>query len=109
MEERLIADTDIPLSTIAVKGLRVKGKITLLLAPFKLLKALWQALRVVRRVLPDCVIGMGGFVTGPGGIAAWLTRRPLLVHEHNAVAGMTNRILARFAKTVMEAFPGSYG
>lgn len=109
MEERLIADTDIPLSTINVKGLRGKGKLTLALAPFRLMKALWQALGVVRRVKPDCVIGMGGFVTGPGGIAAWLTRRPLLVHEQNAVAGMTNRILARFAKTVMEAFPGSFG
>lgn len=109
MEERLISDTDIPLSVISVSGLRGKGRLALLLAPFRLVRALWQALGVVRKVKPDCVIGMGGFVTGPGGMAAWLTRRPLLVHEQNAIAGMTNRILARFAKTVMEAFPGSFG
>ena len=109
MEERLIGDTDIPLSTVSVSGLRGKGRLALLLAPFRLVRALWQALRVVNRVKPDCVIGMGGFVTGPGGMAAWLTRRPLLVHEQNAIAGMTNRILARFAETVMEAFPGSFG
>lgn len=109
MEERLIADTDIPLSVISVSGLRGKGRLALLLAPFRLVRALWQALRVMMKVKPDCVIGMGGFVTGPGGLAAWLTRRPVLVHEQNAVAGMTNRILARFAKTVMEAFPGSFG
>ena len=109
MEERLIGETDIPLSTISVSGLRGKGPLALVLAPFRLARALWQALRVVMRVKPDCVIGMGGFVTGPGGMAAWLTRRPLLVHEQNAIAGMTNRILARFAETVMEAFPGSFG
>ncbi|SFR73376.1 UDP-N-acetylglucosamine-N-acetylmuramylpentapeptide N-acetylglucosamine transferase [Marinobacter daqiaonensis] len=109
MEERLIGDTDIPLSVVTVSGLRGKGKLALLAAPFRLVRALWQALAIVRRIRPDCVIGMGGFVTGPGGVAAWLTRRPLLVHEQNAVAGMTNRILARLAKTVMEAFPGSFG
>lgn len=109
MEERLIGDTDIPMSLIAVSGLRGKGKLALLKAPFRLLRALLQALAVVRSLRPDCVIGMGGFVTGPGGLAAWLTRTPLLVHEQNAVAGLTNRILARFAKTVMEAFPGSFG
>ena len=109
MEQRLIGDTDIPMSLIAVSGLRGKGRLALLMAPFRLVRALVQALGIMRRVKPDCVIGMGGFVTGPGGVAAWLTRTPLLVHEQNAIAGMTNRILARFAKTVMEAFPGSFG
>lgn len=109
MEQRLIGETDIPMSLIAVSGLRGKGRLALLAAPFRLVRALIQALGIVRRVRPDCVIGMGGFVTGPGGVAAWLTRTPLLVHEQNAIAGMTNRILARFAKTVMEAFPGSFG
>lgn len=109
MEERLIGDTDIPLSTVQVSGLRGKGKVTLLLAPFRLIRALSEALGVMRRVRPDCVVGMGGFVAGPGGLAAWLSRKPLLVHEQNAVAGLTNRILARFSKTVMEAFPGSFG
>ncbi len=109
MEARLIGDTDIPISLISVSGLRGKGKLALLAAPFRLLRGLGQALAVVRRVRPDCVVGMGGFVTGPGGVAAWLTRTPLLVHEQNAIAGLTNRLLARFAKTVMEAFPGSFG
>ncbi|WP_165857066.1 undecaprenyldiphospho-muramoylpentapeptide beta-N-acetylglucosaminyltransferase [Marinobacter sp. JSM 1782161] len=109
MEERLISETDIPMATISVSGLRGKGRLALVTAPFRLVRALGQALGIVRRIRPDCVIGMGGFVTGPGGMAAWLTRTPLLVHEQNAIAGMTNRILARFAKTVMEAFPGSFG
>lgn len=109
MEERLIGETDIPLSTISVSGLRGKGGLALVLAPFRLARALKQALEVVRKIRPHCVIGMGGFVTGPGGVAAWLTRTPLLVHEQNAIAGMTNRILAKFAKTVMEAFPDSFG
>lgn len=109
MEARLIGETDIALSLITISGLRGKGGLTLLAAPFRLVRGLAQALAVVRSVKPDCVIGMGGFVTGPGGVAAWLTRTPLLVHEQNAIAGMTNRILAGFAKTVMEAFPGSFG
>lgn len=109
MEERLIGDTDIPLSVIRVSGLRGKGLMAKLAAPVRLVRALAQAIAVVRRVKPDCVVGMGGFASGPGGLAAWLLRKPLLVHEQNAVAGMTNRILSRFAKTVMEAFPGSFG
>jgi len=109
MEEELVRAAGIPLSLIAVKGLRGKGRLAMLVAPFRLLRALWQALTVVRRVRPDCVVGMGGFVTGPGGLAAWLLRRPLVIHEQNAIAGLTNRILARLAETVMEAFPGSFG
>ncbi|MBD3657884.1 MULTISPECIES: undecaprenyldiphospho-muramoylpentapeptide beta-N-acetylglucosaminyltransferase [Marinobacter] len=109
MEERLIADTGIPLSLIHISGLRGKGTLALLMAPFRLVRALSEAIAVVRKVRPDCVVGMGGFVTGPGGMAAWLTRTPLVIHEQNAIAGMTNRILARFAKTVLEAFPQSFG
>lgn len=109
MEERLIADTDIPLSVIKVSGLRGKGKLALLLAPFRLMRALGQAFTEMRRIQPHCVVGMGGFVTGPGGIAAWLTRTPLVIHEQNAIAGMTNRLLVRFAHTVLEAFPDSFG
>ncbi|MGM0769669.1 MAG: undecaprenyldiphospho-muramoylpentapeptide beta-N-acetylglucosaminyltransferase [Pseudomonadota bacterium] len=108
MEERLIGDTGIPLSLIHVSGLRGKGKLALLTAPFRLLRALGEAFTVVRRIRPDCVVGMGGFVTGPGGVAARISRIPLVIHEQNAIAGMTNRILARFADTVLEAFPGSF-
>ncbi|HEY9119222.1 MAG TPA: undecaprenyldiphospho-muramoylpentapeptide beta-N-acetylglucosaminyltransferase [Marinobacter sp.] len=109
MEERLIGETDIPLSLIRVSGLRGKGRLALLLAPFRLMRALGQAFMVVRGIRPHCVIGMGGFVTGPGGVAAWLTKAPLVIHEQNAIAGMTNRILVRFATSVLEAFPGSFG
>ncbi|MDY6814887.1 MAG: undecaprenyldiphospho-muramoylpentapeptide beta-N-acetylglucosaminyltransferase [Pseudomonadota bacterium] len=109
MEQRLIGDTDIPLSLIHISGLRGKGKLALVLAPFRLMRALGEAFTVVRRIRPDCVVGMGGFVTGPGGLAAWLTRTPLVIHEQNAIAGMTNRILVRFANTVLEAFPDSFG
>ncbi len=109
MEQRLIGDTDIPLSLIHISGLRGKGKLALLAAPFKLLRALGEAYTIVRRIRPHCVVGMGGFVTGPGGLAAWLTRTPLVIHEQNAIAGMTNRILDRFATNVLEAFPGSFG
>ncbi|MCG2581011.1 MAG: undecaprenyldiphospho-muramoylpentapeptide beta-N-acetylglucosaminyltransferase [Marinobacter sp.] len=109
MEERLIGETDIPLSLIHISGLRGKGKLALLLAPYRLMRGLGEAFTVVRKIRPDCVVGMGGFVTGPGGVAAWLNRIPLVVHEQNAVAGMTNRILVRFAETVLEAFPGSFG
>ncbi|MDI9246263.1 undecaprenyldiphospho-muramoylpentapeptide beta-N-acetylglucosaminyltransferase [Marinobacter sp. CHS3-4] len=109
MEERLISDTDIPLSLIQVSGLRGKGALALVLAPFRLMRALGQAFTELRRIQPQCVVGMGGFVTGPGGVAAWLTKTPLVIHEQNAIAGMTNRILVRFAETVLEAFPGSFG
>ncbi|ERS84987.1 UDP-diphospho-muramoylpentapeptide beta-N- acetylglucosaminyltransferase [Marinobacter sp. EVN1] len=109
MEERLIGDTDIPLSLIHISGLRGKGKLALLLAPFRLMRALGEAYTHLRRIRPDCVVGMGGFVTGPGGIAAWLMRKPLVIHEQNAIAGMTNRWLTRFSETVLEAFPDSFG
>jgi UDP-N-acetylglucosamine--N-acetylmuramyl-(pentapeptide) pyrophosphoryl-undecaprenol N-acetylglucosamine transferase len=81
---------------------------TLLAAPFRLFLALWQALRVMRRHRPLAVVGLGGFVTGPGGVAAWLTRRPLIIHEQNAVAGFTNRCLSHIADEVLEAFPDSF-
>ncbi len=70
--------------------------------------ALWQAFGVLRRVRPDAVLGMGGFASGPGGLAAWLLRKPLVIHEQNALAGMTNRILARLAWRVLEAFENAF-
>ncbi len=95
------------LHCIEVAGLRGKGRVSLLFAPVRVLKAVYQAIAVLRRVRPVAVLGMGGFASGPGGLAAWLLRRPLLIHEQNAIAGMTNRILARLAKRVMQAFPGA--
>lgn len=108
IEARLVPAAGYPVEWITVSGLRGKGALAWLVAPFKLLRALWQAQRVLARVAPAVVIGMGGFVSGPGGLAAWLARRPLLVHEQNAVPGTTNRILARVASRVFEAFPASF-
>jgi len=109
LEARVIPAEGIPLERLSVGGLRGKGMMTWLVAPFRLSLALAQALRVMWRHRPLVVVGLGGFVTGPGGIAAWLTRRPLLIHEQNAVAGFTNRCLAHLARVVLEAFPGSFG
>ena len=108
IEARLVPAAGIPVEWIGIGGLRGKGVMTLLRAPFALLRALWQAIAAVRRQRPAVVVGLGGYVTGPGGLAAWLLRRPLVIHEQNAVAGLTNRVLARLAEPVLEAFPGSF-
>lgn len=107
LEARVVPPTGIPVHWISVKGLRGKGLVRKLTAPFMLLWALLQAARVLLKVRPVAVLGMGGFTTGPGGIMAWLLRRPLVIHEQNSVAGLTNRLLAPFAGRVLEAFPGS--
>ena len=108
IEADVVPKAGIQLHCIEVKGLRGKGKLSLLLAPFKLLLALWQALGVLRRVKPDAVLGMGGFASGPGGMAAWLTGVPVVIHEQNACAGMTNKILSRIARRVLEAFGNAF-
>jgi UDP-N-acetylglucosamine--N-acetylmuramyl-(pentapeptide) pyrophosphoryl-undecaprenol N-acetylglucosamine transferase len=109
IEARLVPAAGIPVEWVRVAGLRGKSIGTWLLAPLRLLRALGDALGAIRRARPDVVLGLGGFVAGPGGIAARLLGRPLVIHEQNAIAGVTNRILARFAHTVAEAFPGSFG
>src|SRR5262245_2215440 len=108
LEARVIPAEGIPIEHLSVGGLRGKGALTWIAAPFRLTLALTQALKVMRRHRPVVVVGLGGFVTGPGGVAAWLTRRPLVIHEQNAVAGMTNRMLSRIARRVLEAFPASF-
>ncbi len=108
IEARVVPSAGIPIEWVNVRGLRGQGRLSLLLAPFRLLRALWQSLRVVARHRPAAVLGMGGFVSGPGGVAAWLLRRPLVIHEQNAVCGLTNRLLARLARVVLQAFPGSF-
>ena len=107
LEGDVIPKSGIPISYINVSGLRGNGLFGWIMAPFKLVYALWQGLQVMWTIKPRAVLGMGGFVTGPGGIAAWLTRKPLLVHEQNGISGMTNRLLVPFASVVMEAFPNS--
>ncbi|MDN3522348.1 undecaprenyldiphospho-muramoylpentapeptide beta-N-acetylglucosaminyltransferase [Halomonas ramblicola] len=108
IENRLVPEADIPLHRIAVAGLRGKGAAGWLLAPFNLTRAVWQAWRVIRTFDPQLVVGLGGFASGPGGLAAWLARRPLVIHEQNAVAGLTNRSLARLARRVYAAFPQAF-
>ena len=108
LEARLVPDAGIEVEWISVSGLRGRGVFAWLVAPFRLALAFLQAFVAVRRRQPAAVLGLGGFVSGPGGIAAWLSGRPLLIHEQNAVAGTTNRILARFARRVFQAFPNSF-
>ncbi|GAA5523928.1 UDP-N-acetylglucosamine--N-acetylmuramyl-(pentapeptide) pyrophosphoryl-undecaprenol N-acetylglucosamine transferase [Microbulbifer aestuariivivens] len=105
IEAQLIPDAGIPLNCITVEGVRGKGKLALLKAPLKILGALRQALAVMKKVRPHAVLGFGGYATGPGGVAARLRGIPLLIHEQNAVAGTTNRLLAKIANRVLEAFP----
>jgi UDP-N-acetylglucosamine--N-acetylmuramyl-(pentapeptide) pyrophosphoryl-undecaprenol N-acetylglucosamine transferase len=108
MESRLVPANGFPIEWVRVAGVRGKGLAVLLLAPLRVLGAVFESLRILRRVRPRAVLGLGGYVSGPGGIAAWLLRIPLLIHEQNAIAGLTNRWLSRFAAQVLEAFPGSF-
>ena len=108
LEARVVPANGFTIEWLSVTGLRGKGLLAWLLAPWRLMVAVLQALGILRRRKPAVVLGVGGFVTGPGGLAAWLTRRPLLIHEQNAIAGLTNRWLASLAREVLEAFPGSF-
>ncbi len=108
IEARVVPAAGIDIEWLSVEGLRGKGALALLAAPFKLARALTQAIRIMSHRNPAAVLGMGGFASGPGGVAAWLTRRPLVIHEQNAAAGLTNRLLARLARVVLQAFPGSF-
>lgn len=107
MEERLVPPQGFPLETIDFAGVRGKGLLTLALLPVRLLKAFAQALSVVRRVKPDVVIGLGGYISFPGGMMAVLAGRPLILHEQNSVAGMANKVLASVADKVFAAFPNA--
>jgi len=108
LEARLVPQHGIEIEWITIAGVRGHGVLAWISAPFRIAGAVLEALRALRRRRPVAVLGMGGFVAGPGGLAAWLARKPLLIHEQNSVAGTTNRWLAPFAKRVFEAFPGSF-
>jgi UDP-N-acetylglucosamine--N-acetylmuramyl-(pentapeptide) pyrophosphoryl-undecaprenol N-acetylglucosamine transferase len=108
LEARVVPEAGIAIEWVSVRGLRRTAALALIAAPFQLALALLQSLGVMLRHRPAAVLGMGGFVSGPGGVAAWLTRRPLIIHEQNAIAGLTNRLLARLARVVLQAFPGSF-
>lgn len=107
IEARLVPAAGIRLHRIRMSGLRGKGWLRLLAAPFQLLSATCQAVGVIRRSAPDVVLGMGGYVAAPGGLAARLMRKPLVIHEQNATAGLTNRVLAKLAQRVLLGFDGA--
>jgi len=109
LESSVIPANEIAIEWVSIEGLRGKSALSLLLAPFKLIGAMWQSAGAIRRVQPDCILGMGGFVSGPGGLVARLMGRPLIVHEQNAVAGLTNNVLAKLANRVLSGFPNVEG
>lgn len=108
MEAKIVPFKSIPLYFVSVTGLRGKGLMGWLLAPFKLTLAIAQAISIILKHKPNVVLGMGGFVSGPGGLASWLLRKPLVIHEQNTIAGMTNKMLAHFATHVAQAFPNTF-
>lgn len=107
LEHRIVPAAGIPLEIISISGLRGKGLLNLLFVPMKLVVAVVQVIKIFVRVKPDAVLGMGGFVSGPCGLAAFILRKPLYLHEQNAIPGLTNKVLSYFATTAMQAFPGS--
>ena len=108
LEAKVVPEAGYRLLTLSIGGVRGKGFFTILLAPFKILFAVLQAIKMMISYRPAAVLGMGGFASGPGGIAAWLMRTPVFIHEQNAIAGMTNRWLSKIATRVFEAFPGTF-
>ena len=105
MESRLVPPLGFAFETIDFSGVRGKGLRTLVLLPLRLLKAFWQSLQVLRRVRPDVVIGLGGYISFPAGLVSALLGKPLVLHEQNSVAGMANKVLATLARRVFSAFP----
>jgi UDP-N-acetylglucosamine--N-acetylmuramyl-(pentapeptide) pyrophosphoryl-undecaprenol N-acetylglucosamine transferase len=108
METRLVPQHGIRIDTIAVRGLRGKGLATLLGAPLKVASAVRAAAAALRARRPRAVVSFGGYAAGPGGLAARLAGIPLVVHEQNRAAGLTNRVLAKFAGAVLCGFPGTF-
>ncbi len=108
MEEQLVPKYGINIEYIDVKGIRKNGVRTKLSAPFMVLKAVLQAKRVIKKFRPQVVLGMGGYASGPGGVAAYLQGIPVVLHEQNAKAGLTNRLLFKIAKRALLGFPGAF-
>ncbi len=108
MESRIVPAQGFPLETIEFSGVRGKGIMTLAFLPMRLLRAFWQALAVVRRVKPDVVVGLGGYISFPGGMMAVLAGKPLVLHEQNSVAGMANKVLASVSHRIFTACPTGF-
>ena len=107
MEADLVPRHGYEMAWVDFAGMRAKGPAAMALLPFRLLRAFWQSGRVLLVHRPDVVLGLGGYQSFPGGFMAWILRRPLAVHEQNAVAGLANRVLATFAQRVLAGFPGA--
>ena len=105
MESQLVPPRGFAFNTIDFSGVRGKGAVTLAFLPLRLLKAFWQSIQVLRRVQPNVVIGMGGYIAFPAGMMAVLLGKPLILHEQNSVAGLVNKVLAQLADRVFTAFP----
>lgn len=108
IEADLVPKHDIQIEYLDVAGVRGQGIVRMLWAPLKIAKSVAQVMGIVRRFKPDLVLGMGGFVTGPTGVGVWLSGRPVFIHEQNAVAGFTNKLLAKLARKVFQAFPDAF-
>jgi len=108
LEAAMVPAHGIDIHWISISGLRGKSILSMLIAPLKLLVAVHQSASIMIALKPRAVLGMGGFVSGPVGLAAWLLRLPLIVHEQNAIAGMTNRYLSKLASRVFCAFPNAF-
>lgn len=109
LEARVVPAAGFPMEWVDVGGVRGKGVMTLLKSPFVLSRALMQSMDIFRRLKPAAALGMGGFASGPGGLAARLTGCPLVLHEQNAVPGFTNRVLSHLTRHVAEGFPNAFG
>ncbi|MCK3655454.1 UDP-N-acetylglucosamine--N-acetylmuramyl-(pentapeptide) pyrophosphoryl-undecaprenol N-acetylglucosamine transferase [Pasteurellaceae bacterium Macca] len=108
MEAELVPKHGIPIEFIQISGLKGKGIGVLLKAPFAIFKAVMQARKIIKAYQPDAVLGMGGYVSGPGGVAAKLCGVPVILHEQNAVAGLTNKWLSKIARRTLQAFPSAF-
>ena len=108
MEAQLVPEHGYEIDFIDIEGVRGNGLKRLLMAPSRIIKSIYQARRVLKKRNVNLVLGMGGFASGPGGIAAWLMGIPVVLHEQNAAAGLTNKILSRFAKKVVLGFSGAF-
>ncbi|MDG2949066.1 undecaprenyldiphospho-muramoylpentapeptide beta-N-acetylglucosaminyltransferase [Exercitatus varius] len=108
MEAQLVPKHGIKINFIQISGLRGKGLFALLKAPFAIFRAVLQASKIIKQYQPHAVLGMGGYVSGPGGIAAKLCGVPIILHEQNAVAGLTNVWLSKIAKRTLQAFPSAF-
>ena len=108
METRTVPAAGIPLDVVAITGLRGKGLMRWVRMPLMLLRAVWQARRLLEADRPGCAISFGGYAAAPGGIAAWTKGIPVLVHEQNRIPGLTNRLLTRFSRKILQGFPGTF-